>query len=169
MGISLNDFKARVQDVARPNRFLLTFTSPVGGADAETMSYLCKGAQALGKTIGEIALNWQGMQTKIAGDPVFDDISLTFINDYEQRGRKTIEDWMLFIANQLTNEREDQGAYKVDAVLQMLGRKEGEVIATFNIFGMWPKTLEPLDLNTESTDQMSEFTCIFGLDYWTRA
>ncbi len=167
MGIALNDFKAKVGDVARPNRFLFSFASPVSGADAETMSYLCKGAQLPSKTIGEIILNWQGMQNKIAGDPTFEDITLTFINDYKQAGRKTIEDWMKYIADQASNDREAQGNYKVDATVQLLGRK-GDVIAAFKMFGVWPKQLDAVDLNSETTDAMSEFGCSFGMDYWER-
>jgi len=167
MGIALNDFKAKVGDVARPNRFLFTFASPVGGADSETISYLCKGAQLPSKGIGEIILNWQGMQNKIAGDPVFEDLTLTFINDYEQQGRKTMEDWMKYISDQTTNDRESQVNYKVDASVQLLGRK-GEIIANFKMYGCWPKQLDAVDLNSESTDQMSEFGCSLGMDYWER-
>lgn len=167
MGIALNDFKAKVQDVARANRFLFSFSSPVAGADAETISYLCKGAQLPSKTIGEIILNWQGMQAKIAGDPVFDDLTLTFINDYEQQARKTVEDWMVFIDNQTSNDRESQTDYKIDATVKLLGRK-GETIASIKMFGVWPKMLDAVDLNSESTDQMSEFGCTFGMDYWER-
>jgi len=167
MGIALNDFKAKVGDVARPNRFLFTFASPVSGADAETMSYLCKGAQLPSKTIGEIVLNWQGMQNKIAGDPVFDDLTLTFINDYDQAGRKTFEDWMKYIVDQTSNDREAQGDYKIDALVQLLGRK-GEVIATFKLFGAWPKQLDAVDLNSETSDTQSEFGVNLGMDYWER-
>ena len=167
MGIALNDFKAKVADVARPNRFLFSFASPVSGADAETISYLCKGAQLPAKTVGEIILNWQGMQNKIAGDPTFDDLTLTFINDYEQAGRKTFEDWMKYVVDQSTNDREAQGDYKVDATVQLLGRK-GDIIATFKMFGVWPKQLDAVDLNSESTDTMSEFGVSLGMDYWER-
>jgi hypothetical protein len=168
MGIALNDFKAKVSDVARPNRFLLSFTSPTGGADAETISYFCKGAQVPGRTIGDLILNWQGMQSKIAGDPTFEDLTLTFYNDYEQLARKTIEDWMILINNQFTNEREDTAAFKVDATLQQLGRKQGEVLGTFKMFGFFPKMLDPIDLNMESVDTVGEFGCTFSLDYWER-
>jgi len=167
MGIALNDFKAKVQDVARPNRFLFSFASPVAGADAETISYLCKGAQLPSKTIGEIILNWQGMEAKIAGDPKFEPLTLTFINDYEQAGRTTFESWMKFIADQSTNERESQTDYKVDATVQLLGRK-GETLATFKMYGAWPQSMDAVDLNTESTDQMSEFGITLGMDYWER-
>ena len=168
MGISLNDFKAKVQDVARPNRFLLNFTSPFGGADSETLSYLCKSAQIPSRTIGEIVMNWQGMQAKIAGDPTFEPITLTFIDDYDQNARKTIEEWTRFISNQNTNERESQVSYKTDMTLNLLGRKTGEILATFKLYGCWVSSMDASELNMESTDQPGEFTVTINLDYWER-
>lgn len=168
MSIALNDFKSKVQDVARPNRFLLNMTAPGGGADAETLSYLCKGAQLPSRVFGEIILNWQGMQNKIAGDPTFEAITLTFINDYDQEARKTFEGWMRLIAEQSTNNRESQVTYKTDITLQLLGRKQGEVIATFKLYGCYPTTLDPVDLNMDSVDTASEFGVTISNDYWER-
>lgn len=167
MGISLSEFKSKVQDVARPNRFLLTFASPAGGVDAETVSYLVKGSQVPGRTIGEVLLYWQGMQNKLAGDPTFEDFVCTFLNDYEYRARTTIEDWMALTDNQVTNVRTAQDQYKADAVIQQLGR-EGEVIASWKMIGFWPKILDPIDLNTETVDTPSEFGCTFSYDYFER-
>ena len=169
MGIALQDFKAKVGDVARPNRFLLSFTSPFGGVDAETVTYLVKGAQLPGRTIGEIILNWQGMQDKIAGDPTFDPFTVTFLHDYEQLARTTIEDWMQGIDNQFTNERGVQTEYKIDATVQQLGRKAGEVLATYTMFGFFPTTLDPMDLNMDNVDTAGEFGVTFSLDYWEHA
>lgn len=165
MGIGLSEFKAKVQDVARPNRFLMTFTSPAGGLDSESQSYLVKGSQLPGRNIGEVLLNWQGMQAKLAGDPTFDDFNVTFLADYEMKARTTMETWMRFIDHQLTNERASQIEYKTEALVQQLGRK-GEVLATYKLHGFWPKTMDPIDLNMESMDTAAEFNVTFSIDYW---
>lgn len=168
MGISLTEFKSKVQDVARPNRFLLNLAAPTGGADSETLSYICKGAQTPSRTIGEIVLSWQGMQAKIAGDPTFEPITLTFLDDYEQKARKTFEAWMKAITDQTSNEREAQIDYKTDVTLHLLGRKAGEIIGTFKLFGVWPTTMDASELNMESPDTAQEFTVTLNLDYWER-
>lgn len=167
MGITLNEFKSKVQDAARPNRFLLLFSSPKGGADSETLSYLTKGAQIPGRTIGDIELNWQGMKAKIAGDPTFDDFTVTMIGDYDFKARNTLEDWLKFIADQLTNERSHQGEYKVDANVQQLGRK-GEVLAEWKLIGFYPKTMDQIDLSMENNDQAAEFGVTFAYDYYEK-
>lgn len=168
MGIGLNDFKSKVSDVARPNRFLLSFTSPFGGADAETVTYLCKAAQLPGRTIGDIILNWQGMQSKVAGDPTFEDFTVTFLHDYEQQARATIENWMKGIDNQETNERGISTDYKIDATVQQLGRKEGEILSTYKMSGFYPKVLDPIDLNMDNVDTPGEFGVTFSVDTWDR-
>lgn len=163
--ITLSGFKSKVQDVARPNRFLLTVAPPVGTADNETLSWHVKGAQIPGRTLGEILLYWQGMQAKIAGDPTFEDFTVTFLNDYNQDARRTIENWMRFIDNQLTNVRGDQTQYKVDAIVDQLGRS-GEVLSSWKMYGFFPKVMDPIDLNQESVDQAGEFNTTFSVDYF---
>lgn len=167
MGITLNEFKAKVHDAARPNRFLLLFAAPNGGADSETLSYLTKGAQIPGRTVGDVELNWQGMKAKIAGDPTFDDFTVTMIGDYDFKARNTIDAWIKYIADQLSNERTHQGEYKVDAIVQQLGRK-GEVLAEWKLIGFYPKTMDQIDLSMENNDQVEEFGVTFSYDYYEK-
>ena len=162
--ISLSGFKSRVADVARPNRFLLNFSPPSGG-DSETLSFLVKGTQLPGRTIGELILNWQGMQAKLAGDPTFEDFTVTFLNDYGMVARTTIENWLRLIANQNSNERASQNMYKTEAIVQQLGRT-GEVLGSYRLIGFFPKSLDPIDLNMESSDTVSEFNVTFSIDYF---
>ena len=167
MPITLSDFKSNVKDVARPNRFMFKFNSLRAGGDPVKMTYLCKSSQIPGKNIGEVILNWQGMQNKIAGDPTFDDLTLTFLNDYDQSGRDTFEKWMKKIDDQTTNVRTEQEEYKEDCTLEHLGRG-GEVIASFKMIGVWPKTIDPVDLDQETMDTPSEFNVTLSMDYWER-
>lgn len=163
--ITLSGFKSKVQDVARPNRFLLTVAPPVGTIDNETFSWHVKGAQIPGRTLGDLLIYWQGMQAKLAGDPTFEDFTVVMLNDYDQGARTTIENWMRYIDNQLTNVRTSQTEYKIDAVVDQLGRN-GEILSSWKMFGFFPKVLDPIDLNQESVDQAGEFNVTFSLDYF---
>ena len=129
---------------------------------------MVKGAQLPGRSIGDILLNWQGMQNKLAGDPIFDDFTVTFLHDYDQVARGTVEAWMKLIDNQNSNERETQSVYKIEATVQQLGRKEGEVLATYQLTGFYPKVLDPMDLNMDSVDTPGEWGATFSVDYWNR-
>lgn len=161
--IKLTDFKAAVQDAARPNRFLVTMSGPW----TDQMSYLVKTASLPNRTIGNIELNWQGMKAKIAGDPTFDDISFTFLNDYDWNAKNFIETWMEDIAQMSTNNRTSHASYKADVVMQQLGRT-GEVIATYILVGAYPISMDTIELSQDSTDTAEEFTVSFSYDYFYR-
>jgi len=165
--IKLDSFRNNLKDLARPNRFLMIFTR----SSDETLSYLAKGAQLPGRVIDEIQANWQGMQAKIAGDPTFNDFTVTFINDYELKARKFVEKWLEDIAAMSTNVRSapssavaghhlDQGCR-----VQQLGRT-GEVLREYKLVNAWPADMADIDLNMDSTSQMAEFTVTFKYDYF---
>jgi hypothetical protein len=168
--ITLADFKANLKDAARPNRFLVTLTPPpgVGGASNEEMAYIIKAASLPGRTIGEVPLSWQGMQAKVAGDPVFDPWDVTFVNDYDMKAKKTMDDWLELVVNQTTNERTEQSEYKAELLVKQLGRTLSEVLGEYKIIGAFPTIMAPLDLAFETTDTAGEFTVTFTYDYFEK-
>ena len=161
--IRLESFRGAVKDGARPNRFLLTINSPSGNSDVIT--YLVKSAVLPGRTIGDVEMNWQGMKVKVAGDPTFNDFSVTFINDYAFEAKNMIEAWLELIAKMDTNERTDQTEYKKDLKMQQLGRK-GEVIKTYWLIGAYPGDMADVDMSMESNDTISDFSVTFKYDYF---
>lgn len=161
--IKLSDFKAAVQDAARPNRFLVTMSGPWG----EQHPYLVKTTSLPNRTIGNIELNWQGMKAKIAGDPTFEDISMTFINDYDWNIKNFLEEWIEQIAKMSTNERTAHATYKGDITLQQLGRT-GEVLASYVLVGAFPISMDSIELSQDSMDTVEEVTVSFSYDYFYR-
>lgn len=166
--LDLSSFKANLKDIARPNRFLITLTPPpaVAIASNEELAYFCKGSSLPGRNVGEIILNWQGMQNKIAGDPTFDPWDLTFLADYGMKARKTMNKWAQYIANQVENVRTTQDEYKVDIKVDQLGRTKTEILDSYTLIGAYPSTVAPMDLNTDSVDTAGEFTVTFTYDYY---
>ncbi|NCP97704.1 hypothetical protein GW796_05615 [archaeon] len=171
MSIKLTDFKAAVRDVCRPNRYQLS----IGGAGSEgaggwteTKTFLCKSAQLPSRTLGQIELNWQGMKTKIAGDPTFDDISVTFLADVDFEAKNFFEQWVENISNMASNERSEHQEYKADVTLEQLGRT-GEILASYILIGCYPTSLDAVELSTESNDTPMEFTVNLTYDFFRRS
>lgn len=162
--ITLSTFKSNVKDVARPNRFYVIMDSPAPGMD-EKISYYIKSASLPGKNLGEIQLNWQGMNTKIAGDITFDDWSVTVLSDPEMKVRQAFLDWQMLVADHLSNIREEPVNYKKDLLVQKLDR-QGNVVQTFKLVGAWVKTMDQVELSTDTNDAAMEFTVTFSYDYW---
>lgn len=182
MTLSLSQFRANVTDVARPNRFWVSIGDPsndialYGNDNGSALSktpwlakneFLAKTTSLPGRTVGNIELNWQGMKYNIAGDPTFDDITFTFINNYEWDIRGFFEGWLQSISEMATNERSQPGAYKSDVVtMQQLGRVEGDVLATYKLIGAYPTSVAAIDLSMESNDGTEEISVTMKYDYF---
>ena len=167
MSITLTDFKNNLQDILRPNRFLLLFNTPSGvSTDTTRLSYLVKAASLPAMKVTPINVPWQGIETKIAGDFEFDDWKVTFYDDYAYQARSFIENWLQSIANPLTNIRSVQAAYQTNITAQQLGR-DGEVVGEYNLIGQ-PNEVAAITLSQEDMSKTIEFEATFSIDYWTR-
>jgi len=171
VGITFTEFRSNVKEVARPNRFLLSFPSaPPGVAGfnfSEEMQYHVRTGALPGRVIGEIAnLFWFGLNFKVAGDPSYDDISITFLNSTSFNLKKLMEDWINLIANPITNERASHADYKAVMKMDQLG-KGSNIIGTYYMHGVSPKSIQPVELSQESVDTLEEFTVDFSMDYWS--
>lgn len=169
--LTLNDFRANLKDLARPNRFLLKFTSDIPGAGNfnNAMQYSVKGASIPTRTQGEISnLYWMGANRKIAGDPAYDDYTITFNNNINWKVREAMEQWMDFIGNPMLNERKADGDYKLVIELTQIGRTESEQVKYF-IHGVWPKSIDAIELSQESIDTIEEFAVNFSVDFWAKS
>lgn len=175
--IKLDAFKGVVKDAARPNRFFMTIEQigaeggdgPQNSAQIpnwdENHCYLVKSAGLPPRTIGEVELNWQGMKAKLSGDPTYDEMTITLINDYDFKAKKFFESWLEVIAMTEENTRSSQGRYKANIKLDQLGRT-GEIIASYRLHGAWPKQMDQIELSHESTDTIEELSMTIQLDYW---
>lgn len=170
MPLTLTEFKNNVADVARPNRFLMTIPGvPAGINVPQNLQYLVKSALVPSRTIGEVMLNWQGMQHKLAGDPTYDDYTVTILNDSSFTARKFFEDWINIIANTESNERSAPSDYFGELQFQHLGRKESEILATYRMINAYPKQLDQIDTAYDSNDTPEEFSVTFSVDYWIKS
>lgn len=169
--ITLQGFRSNVKEVARPNRFLLSIPSPPAGVAGfnfdEEMQYHVRSASLPGRTLGDITnLFWQGMNFKIAGDPTFDDITITFLNNVNFNLKELFEKWVDSIANSVSNIRTSHDDYKAIIRLDHLG-KQNNIIASYFTHGVYPKSLEPVELNQETIDTVEEFSVALSIDYWS--
>jgi len=169
-GITLEDFRASVQEVARPNRFLLQFLSLPFGLDFNNdMQYHVRSASLPSRTIGDVSnLFWQGMNYKIAGDPVYDDYTITFLNNIDFGAKALVETWLDGMSASVSNVRTSPLEYKAVIRLDQLGPgNESNIIGTYFLHGAYPKSMDAVELSHETTDAVEEFTSAFSVDYWS--
>lgn len=170
-GITFNDFRANVRDIARPNRFLLSIPTPpagVGGFDfSDNMQYHVKSASIPTRSVGDISnLFYFGQNFKLSGDPTYDDYTVIFHNNVNFEVKNLMESWIDLEANPITNIRSVHAEYKGVIKLDQIGRGTN-IIATYFLHGVYPKSLDAVELSHESTDAIEEFTVNFSIDYWS--
>lgn len=167
----LQDFRINALDIARPNRFLVSFA---GGNNTEfsltdSEKYYVRSASLPGKTVGDISnLFWFGQNYKIAGDPTFEDITLKFLNNHGFSIRQKAELWLDNIAKTVENTRGNPEDYKMTMQLDQVNLAN-EIVASYHCYGVYPKNITAIELSHESNDALEEFDVTFSIDYWSNA
>ena len=167
---NINDFKATLKGGgARANQFQVTMPFPgfaaVGG-ETRVLSFLCKGTNLPGMTLGEVPVPFRGRNLYIAGDRTFETWTTTIYNDTDFLLRNAYERWMNGI-NALSDNSglENPADYQVDAFVDHLDRA-GQVIKSYTFRGMWPLTLGNIDLTSEEASAIEEFEVTYRYQFF---
>jgi len=169
-GITIHDFKSNVEDIIRPNRFLLSFENVPTGVPGftEDMQYHVKSASIPSRTIGEITtLNWFGHQDKRSGDITYEPYTVIFWNNINLELRTLMEQWVNLIADPITNTRRPASEYRAIIKLEQIGNSSKDPIMTYYLHDAWPKSLDTVELSHETVDQVQEFSVSFTFNYFS--
>lgn len=170
---SLEQFKQKVKDIARPTRFRVEVFPPqivkYADMDLSDLTFFAKNASIPERSLGEHEIKKYGMTYKVAGDMVFNDLNVTFYNDYDWNCRTFFEYWIDTISRATSNERAEPSQYLFDSRLRVsqLGRNN-DVLATYEFHDIYPKTVGEIELTAEGLDQLEDFQVTFGYTYWVR-
>ena len=159
---AIDDFKANLLGGgARANQFRVTITPPAGiaiGLDVRRTSFLVRGSNLPGQTLGEIVVPFRGRQIYIAGDRTFEETwSTTFLNDTDFMIRNAMELWM----NGINDLESGQGTsvladYQTDLQVEQLDRDD-TILKTYIFRSAWPTTVAQIDLTSDTADAIEEF------------
>lgn len=142
----------------------------IDGIDGK-LQFVCKAAQLPGKNINPIEVPYLNNTLKVAGDPTFDDLSITILNDEDYLIRHQIEQWMEGIKN---NARavgaETSSDYFRQVHVIQLGR-DGEELdnAHYVFYNAWPSSLAAVDLGFDSKDTITESSVTIAYSHWELA
>ena len=170
---NINDFKAKLAGGgARANQFKVTMPFPgyaqVGG-EIEDLAFLCRATTIPSMDIATIPVPFRGRQLKVAGDRIFEDWTITVMNDNNFAIRNAFESWMNQI-NQHVGGTTSLGtniqAYIQDWRVEQLD-KNNDVQKTYTFRGCFPVQVDPIDMSFDATDTIEEFSCTIAYQYWT--
>lgn len=179
MTFNINSFKTRGLTLggARPALFEVQFTPPpaigVIAGSQEKFTYTCRGAQLPAATVGSIDVGYFGRMIKLAGDRTFTDWTVTVNNDEDFLVRGMFEKWSNYINKFIGNTRTSGGGgalpaeadYKCNMTVIQFS-KAGAAIRAYDIVGAFPTTVDAIDLNWETQNQIETFGVTFSYDYW---
>ena len=174
MAFNVAEFRSQmVGDGARPNLFQVTLTFPTiasnGTQASQKTSFMAKGSQLPGSTIGQIPMYYFGRELKFAGNRTFTDWSLQVINDEDFVIRNSLESWMNSINSHTTNVRNgaaiNASEYSVDAIVTQYS-KTGQQLKSYKFVGVFPIDVAAIDLDWGTNDAVEEFSATFAFQYW---
>ena len=170
---SIEDFKAVLQGGGvRPTMFEVELTFPdtvVSDPNLATNEgiFLIKAAQLPPSNVGLIEVPFRGRKLKVSGDRSFEDWAVTVTNDVSFGLRKAFEEWSERIQNHNyalgSNSLND---YFASAIVRQLDR-DGQQLRAYRFEGIWPQTVDGIDLDFDSTDTVEEYGVTFAVQYWS--
>lgn len=160
--MKIEDFKASFIEGAKPT----LYSVEIAGIP-EKLKFLCKIAQLPGRTISPIEVPYASHISKIAGDVVFEDLTVTITLDIDFAVRNEIEEWMENIRSSNSSDGQEPNTYRKEGSVIQYDSKDNE-IAIYTFYDLWPTVLDPVELGFDSRDTISEYGVTFSYDYWLR-
>lgn len=161
---TIDQFKANlIGGGPRANRFKV-FIPRVGNK----IEFLAKATSMPGSSFGDITVKHMGNTLKLPGDRAFEDWTVTIINDVNFEVRTGLESHM----NEIAGTSDSRGSatldYLVDrAFVEQLDKADG-VLARYEFFNMYPKSIGPITLDYDSGDAIETFDAVFAFSHWER-
>lgn len=160
MAFNINEMRAGlVGGGARPSQFEVIITNPISSIADIKVPIMCKASQIPGYSIGKIEIPYFGRKIPIPGDRVVNDWTVTIMNDETFDIRNALEEWQNAMNSQQGNiatRGSNPSLYTSQATVRQFG-KAGNVIRTYEINGIFPMDISPIDLSWESIDIIEEF------------
>ena len=174
MAFNIDEFKTRGLQYggARPALFQVAVTPPAPiGLDLTSAQKFLFAAQASSipeSTVGSIEVPYFGRKIKIAGDRTFGDWRVTVMNDEDFGVRAMFEKWSNALNRLVSNTRQAEVDFEnYKAVMNVIQYgKDGSVLREYEIIGAFPTTIDAIDLNWDSQNQIESFNVSFAYDYW---
>jgi len=154
---------------ARANQFMVTLGGTGATGLTNNFHFLCRSAQVPALTIGEVAVPYRGRVIYLAGDRTYDAWTVTIMNDRNYSVRAFLENWMddmSDIGGTTKANAISAASYYANATVQQLDRNN-KAIRTYKLEGLWPTTLDAIDLSYDANDAIEEFGATFRFNWLT--
>lgn len=161
---TIDQFKANlIGGGPRANRFKV-FIPRTGNK----IEFLCRAASLPGSSFGDIAIKHMGNTLKLPGDRTFEDWTVSILNDVNFEVRNGLEAHMNEIAGTSDSRGSTTLDYMVDRAFVEQLDKSDSVLARYEFFNMYPKTINPITLDYEQSEGIETYDAVFAFSHWER-
>lgn len=176
MAFNINEIRAKLAlGGARPNLFRVRLTLPSGvGGDVSDAEFLIQASALPASTISAIEIPYFGRRVKIAGDREFENWSISVMNDENFKIRHAMEQWhnrINSLSGNVNTIGANPSAYKsdimyVDQYSKAGGNPGGNIIRSYQFFGVFPLSIGEIELNWEPSATIETFPVTFSYDWY---
>lgn len=170
MPFNVQDFKSRGLTFhgARPTLFQVEINNPPVGTNTgnavEKIKFMCRATQLPPAIVESVPVGYFGRDIKVSGDRTFPDWNVNIINDEDFAVRDMLERWSTYQNSMVSNLRRDRD-YKKTAYITQYG-KEGNVLRRYEMVGVFPTLVGPIELSWDNKNQIETFDATFAFDWW---
>ena len=150
---------------ARAKRFevLIDLHAFAGGAEAiRKTPFLCTSTQLPGSTVGVIEQQFRGRILKMAGDRIFDEWTVSFLNDTDFAIRDAFERWSNGINSYNTNQGINTPTEYMSTVTVYQLDNSDNRIKEYRLNMAWPTVIAPIEVGQDQTDTIEQFEVTFA-------
>lgn len=170
---NISDFKSNglIFGGARPTLFDVDLTMPQslefdGSLANSRLRFTCRASSIPASTVSPIEIPYFGRKIKLAGDRDFDNWAVTIMNDEDYVVRRAMEAWSNALNTMESNLRRIPSTeYKTDAIVRAYS-KNGLIISSYNFVGIFPLSVDAMELDWDNSNQVQTFGTTFAYDYW---
>ena len=175
MSFNIDTFRTTLTgDGARPNLFDVQLAFPsfvsLGALAAAKANFQVRASNLPGSTVGLTPTYYFGREVKLAGNRTYADWTITVLNDEDFIIRNAFEQWINGLNDPQQNIRNPNatvidGGYGTNALVTQYS-KTGEAIKQYQIIGMFPLDVSPIDVDWASNDTIEEYSVTLAYQYW---
>tara|TARA_R110000824_G_scaffold84914_3_gene211420 strand:+ start:430 stop:984 length:555 start_codon:yes stop_codon:yes gene_type:complete len=169
----IGNFKSKFDGGTRPNRFVITGSTPDGDVD----SLLIKSGSMPAQSVGIIQMPFRGRVAKIPGDRVYADWTFTVVDTKTPNHRKMLRDWHTTFNSHKENVMDEKvlqemktptttdGVFREWTVTQLDMTGKEIPNRTIALVNCWPVTIGAIELSYDVADTVTEYSVTLAYDY----
>lgn len=159
-GFDLNSFIGENRDFARG----YTFYASIPAMNQEFGKRLVKSTRLPASNTPVAEVNWQGNKYKIGTTQEFQEFTITYNVDPDDRIRFLFTNWMQEVHNPENNLHGDPMSYMRDLRLEHLSHRDGTPIMVYTLIYAWPSSVGELSLDY-GTKEIAYFDVTFNYQW----